>query len=226
MDKIALARLNQLRKDRNETYKMLEEAVGISDSTLSAWYSGKAEPSTYGLEKLAAHYNMTVAELYASVPLSTVPQEKQQDMDIILRIIDECNADKSFQAHHCQTIVDHQKELRQLEATNHARLMQQELAHHEKVVDYLKKQVSRFRLTTIIFCALFVCGIIYTTFISAVDLPQLGAGGSVVQNGGVALGFLRLITIPLLILLLAAICWLLISNRKLRTPSTKEDAHP
>lgn len=226
MDKIALARLNQLRKDRNETFKMLEEAVGISDSTLSAWYSGKAEPSTYGLEKLAAHYNMTVAELYASVPLSTVPQEKQQDMDIILRIIDECNADKAFQAHHSQTIVDHQKELRQLEAATHARLMEQELLHHEKVVEYLKKQIARFRLTAIIFCALFVCGIIYTTFISAVDLPQLGAGGSVVQNGGVALGFLRLITIPLLILLLAAVCWLLISNRKLRTTSTKEDIRP
>jgi hypothetical protein len=42
----------------------------------------------------------------------------------------------------------------------------------------------------------------------------------------VALGFLRLITIPLLILLLAAVCWLLISNRKLRTTSTKEDIRP
>lgn len=226
MDKIALDRLNQLRKERGETFKQMEEAVGISDSTLSAWYSGKAEPSTYGLEKLAAHYGLTVSELYASVPLSTVPQEKQQDMDIVLRIIDECNADKSFQSHHCQTLLDHQKELRQLEADNYTRLMQQELAHHEKVVEYLKKQVSRFRITAIIFCALFICGIIYTTFISAVDLPQLGAGGSVVQNGGVALGFLRIITIPLLILLLAAVCWLLISNRKRRSPSIKEDAHP
>lgn len=226
MDKIALERLNQLRKERGETFKQLEESVGISDSTLSAWYSGKAEPSTYGLEKLAAHYNMTVSELYASVPLSTVPQEKQQDMDIILRIIDECNADKTFQSHHCQTLLDHQKELRQLEADNFTRLMQQRDMHYLKVVDYLKQQVSRFRLTTIIFCVLFVCGAIYNTFISAVDLPQLGAGGSIVQNGDGALGFLRLITIPLLILLLAAICWLLISNRKLRTPSAKEDAHP
>lgn len=217
MDKIALARLNQLRKEHNETFKMLEESVGISDSTLSAWYSGKAEPSTYGLEKLAAHYHLTVSQLYASVPLSTVPLDKQQDMDIVLRIIDECNADKSFQAHHCQTVIDHQKELRRMDQERHETLFAQQKdayetlirqkdAHHASYVNHLMDQIRRLRLSAIIFSALLV-------LVLVIDSPNLGALSTV---GDDSLLPLRAATLCLLLLLLALAGWSLFPSLKAR----------
>ena len=220
---ILLDRLNSLRLSHNESFKDLERGTGISDSTLSKWYSGKGEISHYGLCCIARHYNyVTVHAFFDAI----FQGDKRPDVDIMLASVAASGAAEASQAQHFEALLAHQKELRQLEADNFTRLMQQRDMHYLKVVDYLKQQVSRFRLTTIIFCVLFVCGAIYNTFISAVDLPQLGAGGSVVRNGDAALGFLRLITIPLLILLLAAVCWLLISNRKLRSPSPKEDEHP
>jgi len=165
MDKIALDRLNQLRIERGETFKSLENDLGISDSTLSKWYSGKSEPSTRDLELLASHYNLTIPELYASVPLSSVPQEKQQDMDIVLRIIDECNAEKAFQTQHCQMLLDHQKELRRLEQENHNALMAQHEAHYSKVVSYLKAQVDKSRTTSNILIIFLVLSLLFSVYL-------------------------------------------------------------
>ena len=225
MEQVVLDFLKQKMVDNNETFKILEASVGISDSTLSKWYSGKGEMSTYGLTLIANHYGYSsLCEFFASIPLATVPQEKQQDMDIVLRIIDECNADKSFHSQHCEMLLDHQRELRALEREKHEELRAQIEAHHKKVVAYLSKQVSRFRLTSIVFCVLFVCGAIYNTFISVADVPQLGAAGSVWNKGDASLGFLRMITVPLLILLLGVVIWLLVSNHKMRHPAQRDES--
>ena len=220
--KILLDRLNSWRLSHNESFKDLERGTGISDSTLSKWYSGKGEISHYGLSCIARHYDfVTLHDFFEAIFLDVSQGDKRPDVDIMLASVAASGAAEASQAQHFETLLAHQKELRQLEADTHAQLMRQQQEHHAKVVAYLKQQVSRFRLTAIIFCVLFICGIIYNTFISAVDLPQLGAGGSIVRNGDVALGFLRIITIPLLIGLLSLVAYLLVSNRKRRSPSAK-----
>lgn len=179
MEQIVLDRLNALRLERGESYKQLEKAVGISDSTLSKWYTGKAEITMYGLTRLSSHYGMTISEIISDVPPAEIPQEKQQDMSIVNTIIAELTAKETAHSLHCNAIIEHQKELRALEQENHARLMAQQKEHHDRVVSYLTNQVGRFRLALTVVLCLYVLSLIAFGIILCVDAPHIGAGGSI-----------------------------------------------
>jgi len=216
MEQVVLDFLKQKMVDNNETFKTLEDSVGISDSTLSKWYAGKGEISTYGLTRLAQHYGYSsLCEFFVSIPLANVPQDKQQDVDIVLRIIDECNADKDFQKQHCQILLEHQQELRRMDQDRYEALARQKDEYHGKITSYLKAQVSRFRTTTIIFAVSLVLILFIDSpdLVSAVNLSQANDGGLIV---------LRVVTLCLLLLLLGIAAWLLISANKSRKPTNKD----
>lgn len=53
-------RLKELRKDANITMKKFGEIIGVSESTISLYESGKRQPDYNTLERIADHFNVTV----------------------------------------------------------------------------------------------------------------------------------------------------------------------
>lgn len=53
-------RLKELMKNYNVNQSQLAEAIGVSQSSISGWVTGKKEPSIESLWKLANYFDETV----------------------------------------------------------------------------------------------------------------------------------------------------------------------
>jgi hypothetical protein len=120
-----------------------------------------------------------VSELYASVPLSTVPQEKQQDMDIILTIISELKLKEESHTVHCDTLLAHQQEILSIKEDAYRRLSEQQEAYHQQFADHLKGQLHRFRLALIVVLSILIVSYLAFFVVLCIDAPHIGAGGSI-----------------------------------------------
>lgn len=62
-------RIKDLRKEKNIQQKELAYTLGISQSTVSHWESGRQEPNTGQRKKLANFFKITEADLFTEGPL-------------------------------------------------------------------------------------------------------------------------------------------------------------
>ena len=71
-------RIRELRKENKMTMKQLGEIIGVAESTISQYETGKREPDNEMLLRLAEHFGVTVDFLLgASAPKKTVrPHEE------------------------------------------------------------------------------------------------------------------------------------------------------
>lgn len=62
-------RLRQLMESRNLQQKDVAISVGVGQSTVSHWLSGRQEPNPVQRMKLARYFKITEAELYGNLPV-------------------------------------------------------------------------------------------------------------------------------------------------------------
>ncbi|QNQ83791.1 helix-turn-helix transcriptional regulator [Lactobacillus sp. PV037] len=67
-----MSAIQNLRLEKNKTQKEVANAVGISNSLLSAYEHGKSKPKPTTLQKLANYFNVAVEDLKDPVDLSAV----------------------------------------------------------------------------------------------------------------------------------------------------------
>lgn len=215
-----LQKLDDMRRERGESLAMLEKAVGISDSTLGRWFSGKGEPSYAEMELLASHYGTTVEALcHEETSAELMERHTEQARQFFAETFRSLHHSDQSQM---ESLIAHHEAMLEAQAGLHRQMLDQQQRHYNSVVCYLKNQVSEFRITAIIFLVLFILSLCFIIFITVADIPEMGAGGTIAPNGATPLGFVRLVTIPLMILLLAAVTVLLIVSRK-RPPQPPQD---
>ncbi|MEY4666072.1 helix-turn-helix domain-containing protein [Weissella cibaria] len=56
--------LKKLRLSRKETSTELAKVIGVSQSTISDWETGKTAPRSGPLQKLADHYSIPISDFY------------------------------------------------------------------------------------------------------------------------------------------------------------------
>lgn len=59
-------KLFSLRKNRNLSQAELAEAIGVDQTAVHLWESGKTKPRIENLMKLASYFNVSVDELLAT----------------------------------------------------------------------------------------------------------------------------------------------------------------
>lgn len=55
--------LCKLKSERGETNYRLAKTLGVSETSIANWLSGRRKPLTIYIEKLAAHYGVSVEQL-------------------------------------------------------------------------------------------------------------------------------------------------------------------
>lgn len=207
-----LQKLDSVRLEKGESFKTMESALGISDSTLCRWFAGKSEPTISELRLLADHFGVPLATLFDDDERGTLSAVHADQAAAFLAGTFRRLHPSADTTHN--DMLAHHEAMLQAQAGLHKQLLDQQSHHYNVVVDYLKQQVRNFRLTAIIFLVLFIASLCFTVFITVADIPELGAGGTIAPTGATPLGFIRLITIPLLVLLLVAVSVVLIGDRR------------
>lgn len=72
-------RVRELRKENKMTMKQLGEIIGVAESTISQYETGKREPDNEMLLRLAEHFGVTVDFLLgASAPQKNRPPSRRR----------------------------------------------------------------------------------------------------------------------------------------------------
>ena len=71
-------RIRQLRKARHITMKELGLVVGLAESTISQYETGKRQPDNETLLKLSEYFNVTVGYLLGAEDCSSFPADVQE----------------------------------------------------------------------------------------------------------------------------------------------------
>lgn len=233
MWEIARQKLEKARIEKGFSYAAIASHIGYSDTTVQRWLQEpkKDSDSKHPAPKSAPPFNVVVdVAAFVGCDIHDITsavgaQELQMGQAVGYKgtaaLLEDFERWKNEHSHHCQTVIDHHMELRRLDADHHAQITGRLSAE----VSYLKQQVARFRVTAIVLLVLFVLALLFAVFLVAADVPELGAGGTVASAGATPLGFLRLVTIPLLVLLLATVAVLLVTARN-RSPRPPKDSKP
>lgn len=189
MWEITRAKLENARKEQGITYVSIADHVGYSDSTIHRWLADpkeqdgapnqkkKCAPPYDTIVDMAEYLNVDIRDITAAVGAKEM--QVAQDINYMgtKDLLAEMQRWKQEHSHHCQIVIDHHAEIRALDAAHHAEMTGRLTAE----VSYLKEQVRRFRLTSIILLALYILSIIAIFVILFVDIPQIGAGGSILK---------------------------------------------
>lgn len=189
MWEITRAKLEKARKDQGVTYAAIAAEVGYSDSTIHRWLADpkdqeggtnckkKCAPPYDTIVDMAEYLNVDIRDITAAVGAKEM--QVAQDINYMgtKGLLDEMQRWKQEHSHHCQTVIDHHVELRALDARHHAEMVGKLTAE----ISYLQKQLHRSRITSVCALALYLLSIIAFFVILFVDLPQIGAGGSLLK---------------------------------------------
>ena len=86
-------RIRELRKENKMTMKQLGEIIGVAESTISQYETGKREPDNEMLLRLAEHFGVTVDFLLgASAPKKPPALTKKDERDIERKLSETLNA--------------------------------------------------------------------------------------------------------------------------------------
>ena len=74
-----LEEITRLRLARNWSEYQLSQASGISQSTISSWYSKRQTPSVPSLEKICAGFGITLSQFFAegTDPVSLTAEQQE-----------------------------------------------------------------------------------------------------------------------------------------------------
>lgn len=79
-----MSKIRELRKERNLTMKKLGESIGVAESTISLYETGKRQPDNEMLKKIADFFNVSTDYLLGrDVPESLFPSEDITYMEVI-----------------------------------------------------------------------------------------------------------------------------------------------
>lgn len=196
MWEITRSKLENERKRKGITYASIASHLGYSDTSIHRWLAdprsenGKPCPKQ-PLKKNAPPYDVIVQlagfigcdinEITSAVGENEL--KKSQDINYMgtEALLCEMEKWKEQYKHHCDSALAHERELR-TQVEEHCKALLAEKNHkYETVVAYLKLQVDRFRLTSIILLILFVLAVITLTVVLVANLPEIGAGGSILK---------------------------------------------
>lgn len=189
MWEITRVKLENARKEQGITYSAIAAKVGYSDSTIHRWLADpKEQDSAANPKKKCAPPYDTIVDMaeFLQVDIRDITaavgaKEMQVAQDINYMgtkdLLAEMQKWKEEHSHHYQTVIDHHVELRALDATHYAEMSGRLTAE----ILYLKEQVRRFRITSICVLALYILSIIAILVILFFDIPQIGAGGSILH---------------------------------------------
>lgn len=233
MWEITRQKIEKKRIANGYSYSAVASHIGYSDTTVQRWLQDpkKDADSKHPAPKSAPPFNVVVdmatfvgcdiREITSAVGAQELQIGQAVGYKGTAALLEDFERWKNEHSRHCQTVIDHHMELRRLDADHHAQITGRLSAE----VSYLKQQVARFRVTAIVLLTLFVLALLFAVYLVAADVPELGAGGTIASAGATPLGFLRLVTIPLLVLLLAAVAVLLVTTRN-RSPRPPQDSKP
>ncbi len=68
--------LKKLRKKNFETITELSRTIGVSQSTLSSWESGKSMPKLESIKKIASHYGVETEDLLSTPSKKSINKKK------------------------------------------------------------------------------------------------------------------------------------------------------
>ena len=87
-------RIRELRKENKMTMKQLGEIIGVAESTISQYETGKREPDNEMLLRLAEHFGVTVDFLLGASAQKETPSAltKKDERDIERKLSETLNA--------------------------------------------------------------------------------------------------------------------------------------
>lgn len=156
MKKIYIDRLVTLKKKRNVSYDTMQEALGISASTLCRYFNGDAEPTMDTLERILEYLGGSMRELYADVGEAEMKAAEKVAYHGTDALLEDFRLREEQYKKSCEERLAHAAEMRlQLQQSFESALSTLERAHasalakrdetYERTTAYLKELVIELR---------------------------------------------------------------------------------
>lgn len=210
MHKLALQKLNDIRIALGKTFKGMEADLHYSDSTLNNWFTGKSDIPTGALETIAEYFGTTASAILDDIPVSEVPPEQQKNKEIIDTIISEKKTLEAVYEQKFEMAEQHHAQMLKIKEDHYQEMLKHHREQYVINTDYLKKQVDRFRITSIILLGLLVVSLIF----SVVLVMWMAPDANMEPVSDVEINLPQMFIIVLLALLIVVVIILLASNRK------------
>lgn len=182
-------------QEQHYTNLTLGAKVGYSDSTIQRWLAepkpGKKEengkktaPPYDVIIEIADILHLDIQKIKADIGEQEMRAAQKIDYagtDELLRQFEVWKADHT---HHCEIVIAHQEELHRREIAIKDAVIDhrdETIGQLQKNVGYLKEQSRRLRISLIVAALLCVGFFAFVLVLLMVNLPQLGAGGSILH---------------------------------------------
>jgi len=191
---IARRKIVKAMQEQHISYETIGAKVGYSDTTIQRWFAepkpgredcGKKSAPPYDvILDIAAILKLDVQSLNADIGEQEMRAAQKVGYagtdELLLRF----EAWKADHTHHCEMVIAHQKEIHLREiAIKDVEISKQGEAIEQlnKNIKWLKEQTSRLRTALICFVVLSFTLIAFILVLLMVNLPQFGAGGSILH---------------------------------------------
>lgn len=190
---IARRKILKAMQDQRLSNETLGAKVGYSDTTIQRWFaepkpgkdSKKSAPPYDVILDIAAILDLDIHSLNADIGEHEMRAAQKIGYAGTDELLLQFEAWKADHTNHCEAVISHQAELH----TKEIAIKDTELRHKDEVitqlrtnVDWLKNQTRRLRISLItaaLICIAIACVLF---FVLAVNLPQIGAGGSILTQ--------------------------------------------
>lgn len=187
---VALKKLNSQRVASGMSYAAIANATGYAQSSIHRWYSGEAIPDMDQTERVYTSTGGNIRDLFDHI--GTPETEAANNIPFMGADLLAAEYDKreKLVQDHCAQLVQHQIDMRaqqqaafdsalsELKAS-HREILTEMRRHNDASVSHLKAQNKNLRTALAIMLALFVLSVTSLVLVLAVDVPHIGAGGSV-----------------------------------------------
>lgn len=191
---IARRKIVKAMQEQHVSYETIGAKVGYSDSTIQRWFAepkpgkedcGKKSAPPYDvILEIAAILKLDVQSLNADIgeqEMRAAQKIGYAGTDELLLKFETWKADHT---HHCEMVIAHHKELHMREiAIKDVEISKRDdtIGQLRKSIEWLKEQTRRLRIALICFVVLCLAFIVFILVLIMVNLPQIGAGGSILH---------------------------------------------
>lgn len=191
---IARRKIVKAMQEQHVSNEILGAKVGYSDSTIQRWFAepkpgkedcGKKSAPPYDvILDIAAILKLDVQSLNADIgeqEMRAAQKIGYAGTDELLLKFEKWKEDHN---RHCEMVIAHHKELHMREiAIKDVEISKRDetIGQLRKSIEWLKEQTRRLRIALICFVVLCLAFIVFILVLIMVNLPQIGAGGSILH---------------------------------------------
>ncbi len=129
-----LEKLNELKHRSGKSYEAVHEALGYAASTVHRWHKGESEPDLDQLTSLVEFYGGSMDKLFAAVGKQEMVASQDTGYQGVIAL------SESYEAR-LKAKDEQYEQLKEF----HRQQIEQERAHYEKSIQYLKNETEWLR---------------------------------------------------------------------------------